>query len=188
MRTLAISDDWTHLIDRHGKQHVVQRGCTYPPGVAAPPPCNPDAIDAIETWIAEGFTYGGDAEELADAACAVFDLAEYELDGGSEHLAASLIASNADIGGKPAMTRLDRIEKLIEMNRTARSVADITIAGDALAYEVAPLLPLLRFWLEAEDQYEREKGLENTPATTLRKCLAADEALRAALRDSGGGR
>lgn len=39
MRILATSDDWTHLIDRHGKQHVVQRGCTYPPGVAAPPPC-----------------------------------------------------------------------------------------------------------------------------------------------------
>lgn len=84
------------------------------------------------------------------------------------------------------MTRLDRIDAICLEQQEYPCAHGC--CGNDLAAEVAPLLPLLRFWLEAEDQYEREKGLANTPATTLRKCLAADEALRAALRDSGGGR
>lgn len=90
------------------------------------------------------------------------------------------------------MNRLDRIDHdlaaIDAVNYETDMHADEIIADHALCLvrELRPLLPLLRFWLEAEDQYKREKGLENTPATTLRKCLAADEALRAALRDSGG--
>lgn len=86
---------------------------------------------------------------------------------------------------REAVTRLDRIESLCDAAAPGDPRSK-TVSAALIAREVAPLLPLLRFWLEAEDQYEREKGLENTPATTLRKCQAADDALRAALRDSGG--
>lgn len=79
---------------------------------------------------------------------------------------------------------IDRIDALVTALFNGDLYHDRAENGERLAEELQALLPVLRFWLEAEDQYDREKGLANTPVTTISKCRSADEALREALRHS----
>lgn len=76
---------------------------------------------------------------------------------------------------------LDRLDSLSAALFDGDRYHDRADNGERLAEALSPLIPVLRFWLEASDQYVREEGLVNTPATTIRRCQAADEALRIAL-------
>jgi hypothetical protein len=77
---------------------------------------------------------------------------------------------------------LDRLESLAISLFDGDKYHDRATNGERLAEALSPLIPVLKFWAQASDQYEREKGLANTPYTTIAKCNAADEALREALR------
>lgn len=77
---------------------------------------------------------------------------------------------------------LDRLESLTAALFDGDKYHDRAKNGERLAELLLPLIPVLRFWLNAEDQYAREKGLADTPATTISKCHAADDALRGALK------
>src|SRR3990167_3516526 len=70
-------------------------GVRYPSGVPTTEPKHAASIECIELWIDGGFTWNDRGEDLADLACALFDIESYVFDGTPFYEAMSLLASNA---------------------------------------------------------------------------------------------